>query len=58
MESLQEGQTVEFEFTVARSELAMAAWVGPLSGRLAWIQRSGLPSRPKPAEPSRSISSW
>jgi hypothetical protein len=41
-----------------RSELAMATWVGPLSGRLAWIQKSGFPLLPKPAEPSRSISSW
>ena len=26
----------------------MATWVGPLSGRLVWIQKFGLPSRPKP----------
>jgi hypothetical protein len=29
----------------------MAIWVGPLSGRLAWIQKSGFPLLPKPAEP-------
>jgi hypothetical protein len=43
-------------WTVARSGLTMATWVDRLSGRLTWMKKSGLPSLPKPAEPSRSIS--